>query len=153
MVMALLVFGALAVVLPVSAASTQEFRAALHDNLVCPGVDLCGKGELKGFGTVTTALTFTGFGPGPDGCAALTAERVLALVSDGSTLRLSLEGVLCLQGAAGSHAPGVGSGTFTVVSGTGQFAGATGSGVLSVQATGKPGLTDTAHYNGTLTLP
>jgi len=128
-VMALLV---LAVASPVSAARTQEFRAELHDNLVCPGVDLCGKGELRGFGTARTTLTFTGFGPGPDNCVALTAERQLTLDSDGSTLLLSLEGVLCPQGNSGGHAPGVGSGTFTIVSGTGQFAGATGSGVLSV---------------------
>jgi len=152
-VMALFV-GALAAALPVSAASTKEFRAEVHDNLACPvGVDLCGKGQLKGFGTLTTTLTFTGFGPGPGNCAALTAERVLTLDSDGSTLRLSVEGVLCPQGNPGSNAPGNGSGTFTVVGGTGQFVGATGSGQLSVQATGKPGLTDTAHYTGTLTLP
>jgi hypothetical protein len=151
-VMALFVFGALAVALPVSAAGTQEFRAELHDNLVCPGVDLCGRGELQGFGTVTTTLTFTSAGPGPDNCTALTADRVLTLDSDGSTLRLSVEGVLCPQGNSGGQAAPVGSGTFAVVGGTGQFVGATGSGLLSVQATGKPGPTDTAHYNGILTL-
>jgi len=136
-----------------AAATTQEFRAELHDNLVCPaGVDLCGKGELKGFGTVTTTLKFTGFGPGPDGCAGLTAERVLTLDSDGSTLRLSLVGFLCPQGNSGGRAPGNGSGTFAVIAGTGSFADATGDGLLTVQATGKPGLSDTAKYEGTLTL-
>jgi hypothetical protein len=137
-----------------SATTTQAFRAELHDNLTCPtGFDLCGKGLVHGFGTVTTTLTFTGFGPGPGNCASLTAERVLTLDSDGSTLDLSIEGILCPQGASGGHAPGKGSGTFTVVGSTGRFAGATGSGQLSVQATGVPGLSDTAHYQGTLTLP
>jgi hypothetical protein len=140
--------------LSASAATTQAFRAELHDNLACPtGFDLCGKGLVHGFGTVTTTLTFTGFGPGPGDCASLTADRVLRLDRDGSTLVLSIEGILCPQGASGGHAPGVGSGTFTVVGGTGRFAGATGSGQLSVQATGVPGLSDTAHYDGTLTLP
>src|SRR5215510_8550060 len=138
----------------VSAASTQGFRAALHDNLVCPaGFDLCGKGELQGFGTFTTTLTFTGFGPGPDNCNALTAERVLTLDSDGSTLQLSLEGVLCQKGNSGGRATPVGSGTFTITGGTGQFTGASGAGQLTVEGTGKPGLTDTGQYEGTLTLP
>jgi len=151
---ALVTFASLAATAPMSAASTQGFRVALHDSLVCPaGFDLCGKGELQGFGTVTTTLAFTGFGPGPDNCTALTGERVLTLDSDGSTLQLSLEGVLCPQGQSGGRAPGVGSGTFTVTAGTGQFAGATGTGQLTVQATGKPGLSDTAQYEGTLTLP
>ena len=152
---ALVVFGSVATTARVSAASTQGFRAALHDNLVCPaGLDLCGKGELQGFGTFTTTLTFTGLGPGPEGCTALTAERVLTLDSDGSTLQLSLEGVLCQKGNSGGRATPVGSGTFTITGGTGQFTGAFGAGQLTVEAgTGKPGLTDTAHYEGTLTLP
>jgi hypothetical protein len=138
---------------PASAASTQEFKAALHDNLACPvGIDLCGKGQLIGFGQVTTTLTFTGFGPGPGNCAAVTGERVLTLSRDGSTLRLSLQGILCPQGSTG-NAPGFGSGTFTVVEGTGLFAGATGSGLISVQATGVPLPSDTARYDGTITLP
>ena len=151
---AMVVLGALAATLPASAATTQEFRAELHDNQVCPaGFDLCGKGLVQDFGTVTTTLAFTSFGPGPENCSSVTAERVLTLDSDGSTLRLFLEGILCPQGAAGSNAPGTGSGTFTVIGGSGQFAGATGNGELTIQATGVPGLSDTAHYEGTLTLP
>jgi hypothetical protein len=140
--------------LPASAADTSAFRAELHDNLTCPvGFDLCGKGELNGFGTVTTTLTFTGFARGPGNCATLAAERVMKLDSDGSSIVLAVEGTLCPQGGAGGHAPGIGQGTFTVVGGTGRFAGASGAGSLSVQATGVPGLSDTAHYTGTLSLP
>jgi hypothetical protein len=50
-VSAIVVLGALAPTLPASAATTQQFRAELHDNQVCPaGFDLCGKGLLHGFG-------------------------------------------------------------------------------------------------------
>lgn len=82
----------------------------------------------------------------------MTAERLLTLDSDGSMFQLSVVGILCPQGSAG-RAPGVGSGTFTIVGGTGRLAGASGSGLLSVQATGVPLPSDTAHYDGTLTLP
>jgi hypothetical protein len=150
-VLALTVLGALAAALPTSAVSTVPFRAELHDNLACPaGFDLCGNGELNGFGTVTTTLTFTGFAPGPGNCTTLTAVRVLELDRDGSTIQLSVAGTLCPQGSG--HAPGVGSATFVVIDGTGRFAGATGTASLSVQARGVPLLSDTAHYYGTLTL-
>jgi len=153
LLVAVVLFGSLVASSQASATGTQQLRLELHDNLVCPvGFNLCGKGELKGFGTVTTTLTFTGFGPGPGNCTALTGERVVTLDSDGSTLRLSLVGVLCPQGNS-LNAPGVGSGTYTVAGGTGQFAGATGTGVLDVQATGVPLPSDTAHYTGTLILP
>jgi hypothetical protein len=140
-----------AAALPASAATTQRFSADLHDNVSCPGVDLCGKGLVHGFGTATTTLTFTSFGPGPGNCAAVTAERSITLDRDGSTLQLAIVGVLCPKGNPNGEAAG--SGTFTVAGGTGIFAGATGSGLLSAQATGVPGPSDTAHYDGTITLP
>jgi hypothetical protein len=153
-VAALAALGALVATLTASATTMQELRAELHDNLACPaGFDLCGKGVLHHFGTVTTTLTFTGFGPGPGNCTSVTADRVLTLDSDGNTLDLSVAGILCPQGDSGGHAPGKGSGTFTVAGGTGRFSGASGSGRLSVQATGVPLPSDTAHYDGTLTLP
>ena len=143
---------ACATALAATAATTQDFDAQLHDNLVCPaGFDLCGKGVLQGYGTVTTTLRFTGFGPGPGNCAGLTAERVITLDSDGSTLDLALDGVLCPKVSPNGHPSG--SGTFTITGGTGIFAGATGSGLLSVQSTGVPVPSDTAHYHGTVTLP
>jgi hypothetical protein len=143
---------ACAAALPASAASTRDFDAQLHDNLACStGFDLCGKGLVQGFGTVTTALRFTGFGPGPGNCAGVTAERVITLDSDGSTLDMALDGVLCPKGSPNGHPSG--SGTFTITGGTGVFAGATGSGLLSVQSTGTPVPSDTAHYHGTITLP
>jgi hypothetical protein len=45
------------------------------------------------------------------------------------------------------------SGTYAIIGGTGVFAGATGSGSLFAQGTGTPGVTDTSHLRGTITLP
>jgi len=105
-VAALAAFAGLSATVTASATTTQRLVADLHDNLACPaGFDLCGKGVLHGFGTVTTTLTFTGFGPGPDNCVSVTADRVLTLDADGSTLDLSVAGVLCPQGNSGGHAP------------------------------------------------
>src|SRR5262249_22732678 len=108
--------------------------------------------RVAGFRDVHGDAHVTWFGPGPDNCTALTAERVLTLDSDGSTPHLSLEGVLCQKGNSGGRATPVGSGIFTITGGTGQFTGASGAGQITVEATGEPGLTDTSHYEGTLTL-
>jgi hypothetical protein len=75
-VAALAALAGLAATVTASATTTQRLVADLHDNLACSaGFDLCGKGVLHGFGTVTTTLTFTGFGPGPDNCVSVTADR------------------------------------------------------------------------------
>jgi hypothetical protein len=107
-----------------------EFKAELHDNLACPpGFDFCGKGLVHGFGTATTTLNFTGAEPGPGDCLMATAVRTITLDSDGSTLLISIAGTICDQKL---------SGTYAVISGTGAFAGATGSGTLDGTATGVP---------------
>jgi hypothetical protein len=123
--MALLVASA-----PASAATT-DFRADVHDTGVCPGVDLCGTGVVQGYGSVTTTLSFA------------TLERVFILDSDGSTLTLLLEPT----GTTGERQIG----TWTIIGGTGVFAGAEGSGEVWATPTGIPGLSDTAHYRGTIT--
>jgi hypothetical protein len=115
---------------PASAATT-EFRADVHDAGVCPDVDLCGTGVIQGYGTVTTTLTFA------------TGERVFILDSDGSTLTLLVEAT----GTTGSRL----TGTWTIISGTGVFAGAEGSGEVWATPTGIPVTSDTAHYRGTIT--
>jgi hypothetical protein len=124
------------------AATTQPFRAEFHDSPTCPGVDICGKGIVHGFGTVTTTLVFTGVAPSPDGCLTATAERDLALDRDGSTLRLALAGTICRHKVEG---------TFQIVGGTGAFAGATGGGTIrGVSILGEP--SDSVHFEGSLTL-
>jgi hypothetical protein len=121
--------------LPAGAATTSVFRADIHDNFrVCAvGVDLCGEGVVHGYGTASGAFTFS------------PLERVFTLDSDGSMLRLALEPT--------DLSPPTLSGTWTIVDGTGVFAGATGSGVIWATTTGVPGPSDTAHYLGTITLP
>lgn len=142
----LVALGAMAVALPASAESTQVFKAQFHDSSSgCPpGSDICGKGIVKGFGTVTTSLTFTGFAVGPgENCVTVTADRIATLDSDGSTLLLALAGTICDQKL---------SGTFVIVTGTGVFDQATGGGTISgVGIRGVP--SDTVHFEGTITLP
>jgi hypothetical protein len=133
---------AIATALPASAQSTQQFKAQFHDSSpTCPpGTDLCGKGLLKGFGAVTSTLTFTSVVPGPGAsCVSGTADRVVTLDSDGSTLRLAVVGTICDQKVAG---------TFEIVGGSGAFAGATGGGTLWGSTNGS----DSVHYRGTITL-
>jgi hypothetical protein len=143
----LLALVVLAVALPASAESTQVFKAQFHDSpsSACPPrTDTCGKGVVKGFGTVTTSLTFTGFGPGPGGnCVTATADRVVTLDSDGSVLELALSGTICDQKV---------SGTFVIAGGTGVFNQASGGGTISgVAVRGVP--SDAVHFEGTITLP
>ena len=89
--------------------------------------------RIQGFGTVTTTLTFA------------SGERVFTLDSDGSTLRLLLQP---------TDTTGVRlNGTWTILGGTGVFAGASGTGDLWATGTGAPEFSDAAHFRGTLTLP
>lgn len=135
--------GAIAVALPTSASSSEALRAEFRDSSPCPGaVDLCGKGIVQDFGRVTTTLTFTSLSPGPGAnCVSGTADRMVTLDRDGSTLRLAVAGTICDQKIAG---------TFAIASATGVFAGASGGGTLSgvVVPDG-----DAVAYRGTITLP
>jgi hypothetical protein len=138
---------ACATALPALGATTQEFKAQFHDtpSSDCPqGVDTCGHGLVKGYGTAATTLTFTSFAPGPGlGCVTATGERVVTLNRDGSTLVLSLTGTICGQAVAG---------TFTISGGTGVFSGAVGGGTISgVAIRGIP--SDAVSFRGTITLP
>jgi hypothetical protein len=133
---------AIATALPASAQSTLQFKAEFHDSFsTCPpGTDLCGKGLVKGFGAVTSTLTFTSLAPGPGAsCVTGTADRVVTLDSDGSMLRLAVAGTICGQKVAG---------TFEIVGGSGAFAGATGGGTLWGVTNGS----DSVHYRGTIAL-
>ena len=134
-ILALAVLATVATAMPAVAATTQTFKLDVHDNFrACPpGFEECGKGVLQGYGTVTTTFSFG------------LLERVITLDSDGSTLRLAL--------VPTDLDPPRLEGTFTVVEGTGVFAGATGSGIVWAVGTGVPVPSDTAHYRGTITLP
>jgi len=127
----LLALIALFIVAAPASAATTAFRAEVHDLGACPGVDLCGTGVIQGYGRATTTLTFA------------TLERVFTLDSDGSTLTLLLEPT----GITGTRQ----NGTWTIIGGTGVFAGAEGSGEVWATATGIPGISDTALYRGTIT--
>jgi hypothetical protein len=145
--MTLSLLGVAALAIPAAAQSTHELKAEFHDKHAddCPaGTDECGKGHLKGFGTVTTTLTFTSFAPGPGpNCVTGTADRTVTLDADGSTLLLAVAGTICDQQI---------SATFTVVGGSGIFAGAGGGGTFwGVAIPGTPA--DTVHYRGELVLP
>jgi hypothetical protein len=132
-------------VAPATAETTQQFKAELHDNLACPpGFDFCGKGLVHGFGTATTTLSFTGAVPGPGDCLTATAERTITLDSDGSVLLIAIAGTICDQKLEA---------TYTIVSGTGVFAGAAGGGTLRGTATGVPLPSDTVHLRGVITMP
>ena len=136
---------ALSIVVAGSAQTTQEFKAHFQDFDVCaPGIDECGHGHIQGFGTVTSALVFTSFapGPGPD-CVTGTADRFVRLDRDGSTLLLAIAGTICEQKIEG---------TFAIVGGSGVFSGASGEGTLwGVAIRGVPG--GSVQFRGTITLP
>jgi hypothetical protein len=128
-------------------ANFQEFfgKSAAHP---CQGAFACGTGTVAGFGEATSTLNvldFSGFDP-ETGCATATAERVITL-EDGSTLTLRETQTVCTPGRS-TFAPGALrsfgnpvflTSTFTVVGGTGVFAGATGSGTTTMRLAGESG--------------
>ena len=126
----------------------QEFfgKSAAHP---CQAFS-CGTGTVSGFGKATSTfnvLDFSGFDP-ETGCANTTTERVITL-ADGSTLTLLETGTVCTPGNS-TFAPGALKSfgnpafldlSFTVVEGTGAFAGMTGSGTTTSRLAGESGHT------------
>lgn len=122
-----------------AAATTYDFRASFKGSDCGP--DLCDTGTIQGFGRVTSRLHFTSLGPGPSPtCSSGTADRLITLDADGSTLQLAVDGTICGRFI---------DGTFSVVGGTGVFGGATGDGTLRGIAHNG----EAVQYRGTLTLP
>src|SRR6187431_1700411 len=123
-------FVALIVALPATAATTRTFNAQFTHDTPCGPDTSCGDGNIQGFGHVTTTIVLTGFGEvDPDGCFTVTAERFVALETDpASTMQLHVDGLVCFV-PSGLIVPV--SGTFTIVDGTGVFAGAIGGGTIN----------------------
>jgi hypothetical protein len=153
---------------PAMAATTQAFEARFDEGFgratahPCPTTELfsfCGTGTITGFGeatTLTEVVSFENFDPATS-CADVVLRRTITL-EDGSTLVLMETGTVCFPGKS-TLAPGAAKSfgnpfnieaTFTIVAGTGVFAGAQGSGTDVIKAAG-----DTGHsrLSGSITLP
>ena len=119
-----------------AATQTESFTAVFSDR-PC-GVRLCGEGVIDPYGRVTTITVFSRRTPGPEpGCHTYKGTRTATLVKNKrSTLRFAIQGPLC-----GAHAWG----TFRIVSGTGTFSNASGSGVIW-------GAPLVVHYYGVIRL-
>jgi hypothetical protein len=121
-----------------ASATTQPsaFDAKFQDR-PCGQGNLCGNGTITGFGRVKSELALGAAAAPAPGCFYGKGARTVTLVNDAnSTLRLAVQGTAC-----GARAWG----TFKVVSGTGAFAGAKGSGVIW-------GAPTSLRYFGVLTL-
>jgi hypothetical protein len=120
---------------------------------------LCGTGTVSGFGAATSAFDLTFFEPiEGTNCADFEADRVITLVSDGSTLTLDEVGTVCFPGNSfftpGSQQsfgnPARLDATWTVDRGTGVFRNARGEGTDINRNSGDEGH---SSLRGTLTLP
>jgi hypothetical protein len=135
--------GLLAATAAATGTTTVKAFDAQFRETPCAGAALCGAGTLAGFGRTKTELKFGhSLVPPAPGCQAVTGTRTLTLEKDASsTLRLTVQGPAC-----GSRVWG----TFKVLSGTGVFDKATGSGVILGALTKSGG--DSVRYFGVLTL-
>jgi hypothetical protein len=115
---------------------SRSFDAHFNDH-ACGAGKLCGTGNVTGFGAVNSELAFgTAASPAP-GCFGAKGTRSLTLAKDAaSTMRLAVQGAVCGPRSWG---------TFRVISGTGEFAAAKGSGVIW-------GAPNSLRYYGVLTL-
>jgi hypothetical protein len=117
-----------------------------------------GVGNVRG-AIVTEVFTFTGEVPtGDPRCPARTTGSTTATWPDGSTITTEEHWLICFPGSSRS-APGglvsygnpeTSSGTYTLVGGTGAFAGITGSGTITATIAGDILV---IHYSGTFNLP
>lgn len=102
---------------------TEEFAFLGCESPPSPTADLCGTVKTHGFGKGTTETVITGFGPGPPGCFSDQHTTTLFFKRGGS-LTVDIDGFLCPTDGSNFTF----TGTYTVTGGTGEFAGATGSG-------------------------
>ena len=99
----------------------RPFDARFSDHECAEG-KFCGTGAVIGFGRVKTELALGAAAPPAPGCFGGKGTRRVTLENEPkSALRLAVQGAAC-----GTRAWG----TFKIVSGTGIFAGAKGSGII-----------------------
>jgi hypothetical protein len=153
---------------PAMAATTQAFEAGFNEGFggatahPCPTTEVfswCGTGTITGFGEATSLVelvSFENFDPATS-CADVVLRRTITL-EDGSTLVLMETGTVCFPGKS-TFAPGQTKSfgnplnieaTFTIVTGTGVFAGAQGSGTDVIKGAGDAGHSE---LSGSITLP
>ena len=151
-------FGSLVVALALGAprapaAPPTTFRATFHDNgslaTCAPGAVFCGRGVLTGFGPATTEVHATSIVPAGD-CLSVSGTRTITLTDGSGSLAMTFSGTRCPLGRGG-HAARVLFG-WTIVSGTGAFAGATGSG-SGINTTAGARETQVVSMKGTIDLP
>jgi hypothetical protein len=138
---------ALALVAPAAASTTVPFRAIFVES-GCAPLTICGAGNVAGLGHVErTVLVINGCGLG---CTLRTIwfENGSTLVTHGATTGIDIPGN---SGDGQSTAnPAWIRGAWTIVGGTGDFAGATGTGTGDIHvAAGQ----STTRLTGTITLP
>jgi len=145
---------------PLSAhAAVSSLTQALHIQAaydVSPSVDLaCGGLRAKGVGTADG----TPIGPSTwadNECASLVA-RLGKVVINGNLVIAGTHGTLNIAYTATAPLPITltihPSGTFTITSGTGDFAGATGYGTVTAKGSLIPPGPATAQLSGSITLP
>jgi hypothetical protein len=113
---------------------------------------LCGGGALAGYGAATTTIAISGFTHPWDsrGCLGITFLETITLADGSGSVTLAEGGDLCAPSAAAADLPLAGlihtygapyrAGlTYTVVAGTGVFAGSSGSGTASLVTAGESG--------------
>lgn len=127
----------------------------------CPtgGTDPCGVGRIKGFGVATETFELDPVEQG-NPCTDFTGTTTITLQDAGlSTLVIAEVDTECTPGnstnTSGSQLhsfgnPVIGQGTWTVIDGTGVFAGATGTGTTSYVGSGDALV---IHYLGSVQLP
>jgi hypothetical protein len=133
-----------------AASPTESFTAVFHDRVcaILPaGPRLCGTGVIDHYGPATTKSVDLRPTPGPEpGCQIFKGTRTATLTKNRpSTLRFAYQGAVC----GPLNVRGLSFGTFTIVSGTGTFSNASGSGVLWGTFSGNSILT---HYYGVIRL-
>jgi len=160
-----LMLASFVVVSPSMADTTQAFEASFNEGFgratahPCPpseSFSFCGTGTITGFGdatSVTEVVSFEDFDPATL-CGDVVSRRTITL-EDGSTLVLLETGTVCFRAAPnpGSEksfgGPYTVEQTFTIVTGTGVFTGAQGTGTVDIKAAG-----DSSHstLSGSITL-